>query len=732
MAGKKAPTIDEIEKKANEVMSSSDVNNDKKISLPEFKSYITKNKDILGALWSFGLVSKDDLRPDFGGSLKEDDLPDNDSDLEKETDNEKFERDEQFEFKKEGTDIDEEDKDGENKMSEFKTETIKKGDEFMATKPWIGVVKNSVPTGYKQEKGVINAPDACLDLEYIHGYRCEDTRNNLRYTQQGKVVYHTAAVGVVLDTANTSQKHFFEHTDDIISLAIHPNMTYVATGEVGRFPLICVWDTTTMECLARISGLLKKGITHLCFSQDGNYLAASSADDSHCIAIYDWEECTTTAKNFASKSKKANALVATGQTTRSNILSLLFNPSGDQLVAPAVKEINFITFAGGALKVKKGLEYGEGKRESLLCATYIGTSLVTGGFSGKLYIWKGPAHLSSRPQALQAHTGCVNAIWGKPNGFITGGNDGLVIVWNQNFKQVNTIDLKTNKLIHSVVPKVRSVCDKPEGLILVGLRSGEILEIPQDIAKNKPKVLMRSHFKGELWGLAVHPKKAEYATIGDDMIFAIWDIKTKRQRQFAKLDNSGKVVAYSPDGVFLALGLINGQVLVINTESGYSPVATRKDRNQEISEIKFAPDCSTMAVGAHDSFIFIYDVSNKFKLTRKLKGHHSTILHIDYSENSQYIQSNCSSYEILFFDVNAGTQLKSGASMLKDEKWASWTCVLGWSVQGIWPPYSDGTDINAVDRSPESGVLATADDFGKVKLFKYPCPIESKKNIYYL
>lgn len=52
--------------------------------------------------------------------------------------------------------------------------------------------------------------------------------------------------------------------------------------------------------------------------------------------------------------------------------------------------------------------------------------------------------------------------------------------------------------------------------------------------------------------------------------------------------------------------------------------------------------------------------------------------------------------------------------------WASWTCVLGWPVQGIWPPCADGTDINAVDRSPDGSVLATGDDFGRVRLFRYP------------
>jgi len=141
-------------------------------------------------------------------------------------------------------------------------------------------------------------------------------------------------------------------------------------------------------------------------------------------------------------------------------------------------------------------------------------------------------------------------------------------------------------------------------------------------------------------------------------------------------------------------------------------------------EIKFSPDCSTMSVGGHDSLIFVYDVASKFKSFKKLKAHHSAITHIDYSENSKAIQTVSTSYEILYFDIESGKHLPSGASLFKDEKWATWTLTFGWPVQGIWPPCSDGSDINALDRAVDRTVIATGDDFGKVKLFKYPCPIE--------
>jgi len=68
----------------------------------------------------------------------------------------------------------------------------------------------------------------------------------------------------------------------------------------------------------------------------------------------------------------------------------------------------------------------------------------------------------------------------------------------------------------------------------------------------------------------------------------------------------------------------------------------------------------------------------------------------------------------------------------------SWTCNLGWPVQGIYPKCTDGTFINSVDRSnisinntlskddsKSSYLLAGGNDNGKVCLYNYPCTIKS-------
>ena len=115
---------------------------------------------------------------------------------------------------------------------------------------------------------------------------------------------------------------------------------------------------------------------------------------------------------------------------------------------------------------------------------------------------------------------------------------------------------------------------------------------------------------------------------------------------------------------------------------------------------------------------------------------------MDVSRDSCYLQSTCGAYELLFWDLNSGKQMTSGASMLKDERWQSWTCNLGWPVQGIYPKCTDGTFINAVDRSKFSinqrtfqddpmtpFLLAAGTDSSEVCIYNFPSTIKSSKSV---
>ena len=105
---------------------------------------------------------------------------------------------------------------------------------------------------------------------------------------------------------------------------------------------------------------------------------------------------------------------------------------------------------------------------------------------------------------------------------------------------------------------------------------------------------------------------------------------------------------------------------------------------------------------------------------KPMRKHSSFITHVDFSVDGNTLHSNCGAYEYLFFDVESKDQIKSGASQLKDEKWASYTVKLGWWVKGIFPKATSGDHVNGVDRNHGEDVIATGDDWGLVNLYRNP------------
>ena len=59
---------------------------------------------------------------------------------------------------------------------------------------------------------------------------------------------------------------------------------------------------------------------------------------------------------------------------------------------------------------------------------------------------------------------------------------------------------------------------------------------------------------------------------------------------------------------------------------------------------------------------------------------------------------------------------------IRDVEWSTQTCLLNFNTIGIWPETMDGTDLSTCAKSPNGKLLATGDDFGKIKLYTYPVP----------
>ena len=82
---------------------------------------------------------------------------------------------------------------------------------------------------------------------------------------------------------------------------------------------------------------------------------------------------------------------------------------------------------------------------------------------------------------------------------------------------------------------------------------------------------LKSHYHRELKGLAPHPTKPQFLTVGQDGMLGVWDINGRRQKQYAKLECGGDAVSYSNNGANIAIGMRNGYLLVVDAQ--FKPVA---------------------------------------------------------------------------------------------------------------------------------------------------------------
>jgi len=162
-------------------------------------------------------------------------------------------------------------------------------------------------------------------------------------------------------------------------------------------------------------------------------------------------------------------------------------------------------------------------------------------------------------------------------------------------------------------------------------------------------------------------------------------------------------------------------------------VAKKSPMKDWLEDLKFSPDQKYLAVSSHDKNVYVFAFP-KVEPHCTFSASTSFVSHIDWSLDSRFIRTNDGAYEVLYYDVSTEKQDPSGANNHRDTVWSTATCPISWATQGIWARGIDSSEINHCDRSPTSHpdgyqLLATGDDFGKVKLYRYPSMVEPSQFI---
>uniref|UniRef100_A0A667XX79 EMAP like 4 n=1 Tax=Myripristis murdjan TaxID=586833 RepID=A0A667XX79_9TELE len=565
-------------------------------------------------------------------------------------------------------------------------------------------------------------PSERLKLEWVYGYRGRDCRANVYLLPTGEIVYFIASVVVLFNYEERTQRHYLGHTDCVKCLAVHPDKIRIATGQIagvdkdGRAlqPHVRVWDSVSLSTLQVVGlGTFERGVGSLAFSKadSGQHLSVIDDCNDHMLTVWDWQK----------KSK-----IAEIKTTNEVVLAVEFHPTDAHTIVTCGKShIFFWTWSGTSLARKQGIFGKFEKPKFVQCLAFLSTGdILTGDSGGVMLVWtrssaepppgKGPKGVSFQiSRQVKGHEGSVFCVCEMRSGTLLtgGGKDHKIILWDH--------DLHLDREIQ--VPEqygtIRAVAEGKGEEFLVGTSRNFIL---RGTFNDGFLVEVQGH-TDELWGLASHPFREMFLTCAQDRLVCLWD-STQHSLQWSRtLEEHGHCADFHPSGAVVAIGTHSGKWYALDADTT-DLVAIHTDGNEQLSVMRYSVG-GLLAVGSHDNFIYLYTVAErgrKYSRYGKCTGHSSYITHLDWSPDNNFIMSNSGDYEILYWDIPNGCKLIRNRSECKDIDWATYTCVLGYHVFGVWPEGSDGTDINALIRSHNRKVIALADDFCKVHLFAYP------------
>uniref|UniRef100_A0A673XS09 EMAP like 3 n=1 Tax=Salmo trutta TaxID=8032 RepID=A0A673XS09_SALTR len=542
-----------------------------------------------------------------------------------------------------------------------------------------------------------------LELDWVYGYRGRDCRANLYLLSSGEAVYFIACVVVLYHINNRTQRHYRKHTDCVRCLTIHPDKVRVASGQTAGVdkdgkplqPYVHIWDSSTLITLQQIGlGTFERGVGSVAFSfavsDAGAFLCVIDDSNEHMLSVWD---CAKGTKHTEVKS------------TNEAVFAVEFNPSDStNIITCGKSHIYFWTLSAGSLTKKQGI-FGKYKKPKFIqCFVFSLTGdVLTGDSEGNILTWgKSPGNERSIMRQTRAHDGSVFTLCMLQGGALLsgGGKDRKIIRWSADLAPERECEIPEK------FGAVRCITDVNGEEVLVGTTRNAIL---RGTFSDGFVAIVQGHVD-EMWGLATHPSQDVFLTCGHDRQVCVWNTEEHKLDWCTTLEEYGLCADFCPNGAVVSVGLSTGRWLVLDLQTK-EVISDYTDGNEQLSVMRYSPDGSFLAVGSHDNFIYVYNVTEsgrRYSRYGKCNGHSSFITHLDWSKDGKYIMSNSGDYEILYCD--------------KDREWASYTCVLGFHVMGVWLEGSDGTDINALCRSHSERLVAVADDFCKVHLFQYPCP----------
>lgn len=494
------------------------------------------------------------------------------------------------------------------------------------------------------------------------------TLNDIVWSPDGGLLAFGTSAGVYLyDSLTLEPLHDIKTGFSVTALAFSPGGEKLAFG--SRFNEVFIYhlnENSEPQRMERLTVENSGSITCLAFSESGNLLA--SGDDYANVRIWDVMNNVETlaltghfGRIVGVAFTQNDSVVVSASTDQS--IRLWDVQSGSQL---QIREIGSDTIALSPNGSRVFLSKEDNSIEIIDVASgnvlmpldYAGESSIfglesstSGNFLAIISYWRDEIHVwdavsGSKRSQFDTHQGWITDIAFSPDDqlIVSSDTSGIVHIWNPNEGSIiatmddfaatrGTMAITTDWSALAAPTKVNTI---------------HLMNI------NDQSVLTFEGHTHTVNAVAISPDGKTLVSCSEDRTVRFWDIQTGTQKKQG--DFLCDALAFSPDNKLLAIKSWDGQVLLLNEETGESTLlADGQGYAWRQSEIAFSAD-STMVAAGRDNLVYVWDAVNQVNINT-LAGHVDEIYGIVFSPDNKTLASSSFDGSILLWNLETGSQI---------------------------------------------------------------------------
>ncbi len=492
------------------------------------------------------------------------------------------------------------------------------------------------------------------------------------------------------------------HDYDVFSLAFSPDGTMLASG--AQEETIKLWDAATGANTANLEGH-ESWVNSVTFSPDGTMLASGAQDKS----IKLWDVATATHRaTLAGHESWVNSVTFSPNGTilasgsEDHTVKLWEVETGTQISTlehgGSVQSVTFspdgTILASGSLRgTVKLWDVGTGENIATLgnpggvfsvSFSPDGSTLASGSSDGSVELWDASEWMRSRPSGLVKISGDEQQ--GAPDAALT---HPLVVEVRDQYGDplpdtpiVFTVTAGDGTLSgrFTVEHTTTDANGRAEGILTLGPDPGtntvgvsivgrELVTF-NAVGVGEPVVLMDGDFRkwhlpdgaiarlgnghvGSSDRAVAFSPDGQFLAVASGIGFWLYELATSNP--VALLPSAFPVysASFSPDGATLASGAGDNRVMLWDVATG-TEITSLEGHRGIVYSVSFSPDGATLASGAGDNRVMLWDVASG-GLSTTLEGHTSVVLSVEFSPDGATLASGANDNRVMLWDVATGT-----------------------------------------------------------------------------